>query len=368
MVTIKIAQGFKLNGINCGIKQKKDIGFIVSDRECSVAGVTTSSTTAAACVHYNRKIIQRGKARMLIVNSGNANAFTGEQGEKDVLATAAAAATEFGQNPADVLVASTGIIGKKLPMDKILKGIEDLMSLKESDIFSFSEAIRTTDLTDKIISRSVECNGKTGVITGVAKGSGMIHPQMATMLAFVMTDIAFDSTELQQIVSEINDRTFNMISVDGDTSTNDMVIVMSNAASGLSYQDCSQQIKEQLTDIFTYLAKEIARDGEGAEKLIEVQVSGAADLQDAEKAARSVSRSPLVKTAVHGENSNIGRVVAAIGAAGVAVDMQQLKVSWQGLQTKEVLIKVDLGIGQNSATAWGCDLSKQYIEINTDYN
>jgi len=367
-VELLTPQGFIVNGLNCGIKDKKDIGFILSDRVCNIAGVTTTSTTAAACVHYNRKILNSGQGRLLVVNSGNANAFTGEQGMKDVNSTVEKAGEEFQVDQEDILVASTGIIGRRLPMDNISRGLEQLSSLKQSDLLSFSEAIRTTDLTDKIISKQVNYQDKEVVLTGIAKGSGMIHPQMATMLAFIITDIEIDSKALNSLVAELNEETFNMISVDGDTSTNDMVLVMGNGAAGVSYQDIAEQFNTALKEVFVYLAKEIARDGEGATKLIEVVVSGARDMQEARSAARRISASPLIKTAIYGQSQNIGRLVAAIGAAQVSVDMERLEVCWQGIDTAEVLVKVDLGVGASTARAWGCDLTERYIEINTDYN
>jgi len=378
----KLPKGYKLSGVKAEIKpHKKDIGIIISNTPAVVAGVTTKSTTAAACVAYDKKIFDHGQAQAIIVNSGNANAFTGAQGEADVVAIADKVAKEFSLQSDKVIVASTGIIGKKLPMDKISSGIEILAqdikaekSGKES-IRAFSEAIKTTDLTDKIISKEIEIDGKKTVITGVAKGSGMIHPNMATMLAYIITDLDIDHGDLKRLVQDCSNNSFNMISVDGDTSTNDMVVVMANGQSGINYKDlksCEDGIDlfaQELQDIFIYLAKEIARDGEGASKLIEAQVTGAANKTEARRAAKSIIISPLVKTAVYGESDNIGRVIMAVGSAEVVVDMDKIKVSWQGLKTKNVLITVDLGLASDfTATAWGCDLTEKYISINTDYN
>jgi len=367
-VTDQFPKGFIANGVQCGIKEKKDLGFILSDTVCQVAGVTTQSTTAAPCVHYVRDVIKKGIARLLIVNSGNANAFNGEQGEIDLKETVSIACNQFDIPEREVLVASTGIIGKKLPMDKIKNGLEQLAVINGSNQLAFLEAIKTTDLNDKIVSRKIEYQNKEVVITGMAKGSGMIHPQMATMLGFIMTDVVIDNIQLQKLVEDFNRDTFNMISVDGDTSTNDMVLVMSNGQSKVDYQDIKNEFNQKLQEVFIYLAKEIARDGEGATKLIEVNIKGAASDKEARATARKISGSPLVKSAIYGESENIGRLVAAIGASGSKVNMQDLKVDWVGVKSPEVIITVDLAVGDYTATAWGCDLTEDYIKINTDYN
>ena len=369
-----LPQGFILNGLNCGIKadsKKNDIGLIYCEQEFTVAGVTTKSTTAAACVHYNKKVFTSGKGKALVVNSGNANAFTGKQGEQVVYDTALACSRELDITPQEVLIASTGIIGQQLSLPKLEKGIAQLAKLTKkttSNIFDFSDAIKTTDLTDKIITKHLTINGNQATITGIAKGSGMIHPNMATMLAFVVTDLDIDKAELDNLVTKFTDISFNMITVDGDTSTNDMAILMSNGLSGIAYKDSRDEINNALEEVFIFLAKEIVRDGEGATKLIETKVTGAKSKEDAIKAAKQIVGSPLVKTAIYGESSNLGRVVAAIGATEVKINRDKLNVDWQGIKTADVFISVDLGVGNSEAIAWGCDLSEKYIEINTNYN
>ena len=363
-----IPKGFSYAGIHAGLKtdNRRDMGIIVSDVPAICAGVTTTNQVAAACVHYNRLILKQGKAKTIIVNTKFANACTGKQGDADNLAVAQKAAELFG---GPVLTASTGVIGKPMPMDKLLKGVEILKNNLEKDGDHFAEAVLTTDLTIKKISKKLNIAGKDVILAGVAKGSGMIHPNMATMLAFVTTDAAIKKNDLQKMIKTSADNSFNQITVDGDTSTNDMLLCLANGASGVAIDNSNlEQFRNALDEILIYLAKEIARDGEGATKLIEVRVKDAKSVKDARIIAKTIAGSPLVKCAVYGEDDNWGRVIAAAGRAGVKILPDKVKMQWTGLKTKEVLIEVSLGMGKYSGTAWGCDLTEGYVKINADYN
>ncbi len=363
---MKTPKGFKYGGVCAGLKQdKKDLGIIVSEVPAVCAGVTTTNLAAAACVVYDRPILKKGRAKTIIVNTKFANACTGAEGLEDNLVMAETTAELFG---GPVLTASTGVIGKRMPLDKIKSGIHNLRKALKPDISDFAEAILTTDLTVKKISKSINIDGKEIVIAGATKGSGMIHPNMATMLGFITTDAKITAKELQIVIENAVNNSFNQITVDGDTSTNDMVICLAN---GLSKAVVTSKIKEfvnAIEEICIYLAKEIARDGEGATKLMEVTVSGARTAKDARQIAKTVAGSPLVKCAVYGGDDNWGRVIAAVGRAGVKLDADKVKMTWSGLKSKEVFINIDLGAGKKSGKSWGCDLTEGYIKINTNYN
>lgn len=256
-----------------------------------------------------------------------------------------------------------------MPLEKIKAGVDSFKDSLKKTADDFAAAILTTDLTIKQTSKMIVINGQEVVIHGAAKGSGMIHPNMATMLAFITTDAKVGRNTLQKMVKAATNASFNQITVDGDTSTNDMVLCLANGLSGARIDAKNAVVfQSALEEVLIYLAKEIARDGEGATKLVEVQVKNARTVKDARLIARTVCGSPLVKCAIYGGDNNWGRVIAAVGRAGVKINPDKVKMNWTGLKTKEVLVEIDLGLGQASGSAWGCDLTEGYIKINTNYN
>lgn len=387
-----LPKGFFASGVNCGVRRyRPDMGLIFSEVPASAAGVFTISTCAAAPVHYSKALLPAKGMRAILTNSGQANAATGEQGVQDNLEMVKACAAALKVEASEVLVASTGVIGKPLEMDKILPGMPELASRMTDVTENFALAILTTDLVPKSTTTMVTLS--TGVVrlTGIAKGSGMIHPNMATMLGYLLTDAQIEPGMCQVMLKEVVDQSFNMISVDGDTSTNDCVFMMANGASGISLaqQKDIQTFKKALLEVAQFLAQSIAADGEGATKLVEVEVRGLPDLEMARTAARAVTTSPLVKTAIHGEDPNWGRILAKLGTAGIpAAAFREMNLSMQGkeifkngaplafdreevrkeLRLSKVRIEVDFGAGGHRATAWGCDLSKKYVDINTEYS
>lgn len=388
-------QGFEAQGVDAEIKKKdkKELAIIYSAKTCNTAGVFTTNKVRAACIDHCKAKLKDGLAQAIVVNSGNANACTGEQGIADCRRMADLTAEMLCINSNDVLVASTGVIGVNMPMDKVDKAIrEAAVSLSVSGGHNASLAIMTTDLVNKEIAVEIEIKGFPVRIGAIAKGSGMIHPNMATMLAFVTTDAAVSSKCLQKIVKNSADISFNMISVDRDTSTNDMLLIMANGMAGNPLiEDAEaedfQILKEAIDFVNTSLAKMIARDGEGATRLMEVQVVNAADLETAKMIARSITTSNLTKAAVFGEDANWGRILAAVGYSGADFDPNRVdiylgaeKMAENGmglgfdedkaraeLQKDTVLITVDLKAGNHGATAWGCDLSYEYVRINAAY-
>ena len=393
--TVTTPKGFRAGGLHCGLKKtdRHDLGAIYCEVPAAAAGVFTLNTFQAAPLKVTQEsIAAERRLQLVVVNSGNANACTGQQGETDARTMRAEAAKAFGVPEHYVAVASTGVIGELLPMDKVKSGIASLPGrTTPAGADDFCQAILTTDLVKKEICVQVNVGGKTVYIAGAAKGSGMIHPNMATMLGFLTTDAAIAPDVLQRLLREATDRTFNMITVDGDTSTNDMVVVM---ASGLAGNDALHEGHPDWTafaDAFVYvcehLAKAIARDGEGATKLIEVNVTGAASVAAARAIAKTVVGSNLVKSACFGADANWGRIIAAVGRAGYPVntetvdirlgDMQVLAQSrpvrfdeeraTEYLKGELVRIFVDLHMGDGSATAWGCDLTYDYVRINAAY-
>jgi len=387
--------GFLAQGVMAEIKKKdkKDVAVICSQCPARAAGVFTTNLVQAACVKYTKKALAGGRAQAIVANSGNANACTGPQGEKDALVMAETAAEMLKIKAEDVLVASTGVIGVPLPMDRVAAGIrEACQGLSRQGGHSAAEAIMTTDTVPKEMAVELEIGGRTVRIGGIAKGSGMIHPNMATMLAFITTDAAISLECLRAALKDSVDISYNMISVDGDTSTNDMVIVLANGMAG--NREITDEtgndyrvFKEALDYVNVELAKMIARDGEGATRLIEVQVEKAPSQKDARLIARAITASNLTKAAVFGEDANWGRIICAAGYSGAAFDpdkvdiyLGEVQVARDGrglafdedkaredLRKETVVIKVDLKQGQWSAKAWGCDLTHEYVDINASY-
>lgn len=394
--TVVTPKGFTAGGMHCGLKKtdRNDIGAIRCEVPATAAAVYTTNIFQAAPLQVTRESLANGRLQAIIVNSGNANACTGQQGEEDAYAMRAAAARELGVAEQDVAVASTGVIGEVLNMDAVhhgIAGLPALMSADQESAEAFSQAILTTDLVKKEVCVAVQVGGQTVHIAGAAKGSGMIHPNMATMLAFMTCDATIQQEALHGLLKQATDQTFNMITVDGDTSTNDMLVAM---ASGLvAHEELSEQHPDwkNFADAFTYvcqvLAQAIARDGEGATKLVEVSVTGAVSEQSARAIAKTVIGSSLVKSAVFGADANWGRIIAAVGRAGEPVnphtvdirlgDIVVLKgsrpISFDEeealayLRGDTVRIVVDLHQGEGRATAWGCDLTYDYVRINAAY-
>ncbi|MEW6195368.1 MAG: bifunctional glutamate N-acetyltransferase/amino-acid acetyltransferase ArgJ [Bacteroidota bacterium] len=388
-----LPKGFKSAGIHCGIKKyKKDLALIYSDYPATAAGVFTLNKVQAAPVLITKKHLAESDAiQAIIVNSGNANACTGERGYFDASLMAERTAEVLGISSESVLVASTGVIGEPLPMDKVLKGISTIKNFfVDGDERDAAHAIMTTDTFLKSESTSFLIDGIEVTISGIAKGSGMIHPNMATMLGFVTTDAAVEKSVLQSLLKKTNEQTFNRIVVDGDTSTNDMVLLLANGASGAEIQEESESyqiFEEELFKLLKKLAIDIVKDGEGATKLIEVKVEGALTESDAEKAARTISLSPLVKTAIHGEDANWGRIIAAVGYSGIEFDPAKFEIIINGtqilqqnyivtlpnaeanktLQHRHIDLLVKLNSGNANATCWTCDFSEEYVKINGSY-
>lgn len=391
---ITAPKGFKAVGIHCGIKKaKKDLALIVSETPAAAAGIFTQNKVQAAPVLVSKKHLNLGNTfRAIICNSGNANACTGEKGLEDAIAMANKTAEVLNIRPEEVFVSSTGVIGETLPMEKLINGIEAIShQLKEEDNLSAAEAIMTTDTFVKSKSVTFLINGKEVSIGGIAKGSGMIHPNMATMLSFITTDAKIENETFQTVLKNVADKTFNRIVVDGDTSTNDMVIALANGQSGIeSIQLGSDEYKifeENLYTILKKLSIDIVVDGEGATKLVEITVEGALSDADAEKAARTVALSPLVKTAIHGEDANWGRIIAAVGYAGIEFNPDKFEIIINGtpilkqnyfvtlpineanktLKPKTIKLLIKLNGGEGKATVWTCDFSEEYVKINGSY-
>ncbi|HJV45558.1 MAG TPA: bifunctional ornithine acetyltransferase/N-acetylglutamate synthase [Bacillota bacterium] len=387
--------GFKATGVHGGIKKTEtlDLGLILSDKPATAAGVYTTNLFQAAPLQVTQESIGKtGLLQAVIVNSGNANACTGSRGLDDAYTMQKLVADRF-KIPADAIaVASTGVIGEYLPMNKVEAGILKLPeALNEDSGLRFSRAIMTTDLVEKIVCVEVDINDRVVTIAGTAKGSGMIHPNMATMLGFVTTDAAIEQTFLEASLKRATNETFNMITVDGDTSTNDMVVVLANGMAG------NIELNEQHSDAETFyqafcfvlreLAKKIARDGEGATKLLEVEVKGAPNEETARQVAKSVIGSNLVKTAIYGADANWGRIICAVGYSGAAINPNTVDVSLGSipvvknsfpvpfsedealiyLKGENIVVHINLNQGESKTTAWGCDLTYDYIKINASY-
>lgn len=406
---VTAVKGFRANGLHCGIrKAKKDIALLVSDSPATVAGVFTMNKAVAAPVIIDREqLAASATCSAVVVNSGVANACTGEQGMVDGWSMVRATAEALGIPEREVMISSTGVIGEYLPIDKITTGIAKLATMFSSDQTTTdkttadkitadggtaaAEAIMTTDTLSKEYAVRVPIGDATITIGAMAKGSGMIAPNMATMLAFVTSDIAISQPMLQRALSRANAVSFNRISVDGDMSTNDMAIVLANGTAGnpTITEDCSEltQFEKALEHVMVTLARMIARDGEGATKLIEVAVSGGASEEEACLVARAIANSSLVKTAVHGADANWGRIIAAIGYSGVEFEPDGVTIALndvpvllpgyqivvdeekatEALKRDEVVIAVDLNRGPFEVRFWTCDLTKDYVHINASY-
>ena len=393
--TITSPKGFLAGAVYCGLKHRReslDLGLLLSERAATAAGVFTKNKIQAGSIVVSREHLGKAKgvARAIIANSGSANACVGEQGLKDAQEMAQLVARKLNFSSEEVLVASTGVIGVELPMGLIRTGVENLQPSPGSG-HDFARSILTTDTRTKEVAVSFKLGRQQATIGGVAKGSGMIHPNMATMLCFLTTDAAVETRYLDQALRESVDDSFNMISVDGDTSTNDCVFLLANGSLGnkplRTGSPGARTFEEALTYVCTSLAKEIVRDGEGASKLVIVVVEGARSLADARQAARTIASSTLLKAAVRGCDPNWGRVLAALGRSGAEIQDDKLRVDINGICTldggvpipfyreaavaamseAEVTIRVSLNLGNFSAAAWGCDLTEEYVKINSSY-
>jgi glutamate N-acetyltransferase / amino-acid N-acetyltransferase len=387
------AAGFVAAGVVCGVRNsgRRDLGLLFSELPCETAAVFTRNAVKGAPLGVTREAVESGGVRAVVANSGIANAATGERGIEDAHVMRALAAEALGIEGGEVAVASTGMIGVHLPMDKISAGIQAASGELGESGAGFAESILTTDTRPKEAAMQVEIGGRTVTVGGTAKGSGMIHPNMGTMLAFLTTDAAVEKDCLRETLSRVTDRTFNRVTVDGDTSPSDMALLMANGAAGnepLTLESPDYPVfAEAVESVARELAKEIARDGEGATQLVEVVVEGAASEESAAALAKSVVGSSLVKAAVFGEDANWGRVITAMGYSGVDFDPDGVEL-WFGpvkvfsggepvpheeaeanstLAAGEVRITARLGEGGASATAWGCDLSYEYVRINGSY-
>ena len=403
-MAVTYARGFRAGTAACGIKaftagatalpsgQRDDLCVVHSAYPCDTGGVFTTNKVKSASVVIDQLHLQRNRVQALTINSGNANACTGAQGFRDALLMAKLSADRLDLDPDQVLVSSTGVIGRYLPMDAIKSGIGDACaSLSAESGDAAARAIMTTDTVPKVARLDLKLGGATVRVGGMCKGSGMIHPNMATMLAYITTDAAVEAGLLRTLTKSIADRSFNQVTVDGDSSTNDSFLILANGAAGnlpiAAGSAEAEQLKEALVEVARELSRAIARDGEGATKLITVRVLDAVTDGDAREAARTVASSSLVKTAVHGGDPNWGRIVCALGYSGAELALDRLHLTVGGLvvfergagvdvdlaavrrafEQPEIEIVATLGLGEGRAEAWGCDLSEEYVRINADY-
>ncbi len=398
---VTAAKGFEAAAAAAKIKyqDRTDMALVYSQVPCVCAGTFTTNVVKAACVKWDRQVVKSGaKAQAVIVNSGIANACTGEEGFGYCRDTADAAAEALGVDADGVLIGSTGVIGKQLPIDRIRNGITMLAEGKNSTLengTAAARAIMTTDTREKQMAVEISVGGKTVTIGGMAKGSGMIHPNMCTMLSFITTDAVIAKEALQKALSDDVQDTYNMISVDGDTSTNDTVLVLANGLAEneeITVDSESYPVfAEALHAINEYLAKQIAGDGEGATALFEVEVVGADTRENAKTLAKSVACSSLVKTAIAGHDANWGRILCALGYSGAQFDPEKVDLTFESsagkiqiiengvavdyseekateiLSQPEIKAVADMKMGTEKATAWGCDLTYDYVKINADY-
>ena len=392
--SLTAARGFMAGATYAGLKtyaeDKLDLGLLLSEVACVAAGVFTTSTIKSPSVTLTQEHLSQARARALVVNAGIANTCVGDQGYKDAKEMAARTAGHLGVRPEEVLVCSTGVIGVELPMSLIRDGL-DRIELSAEGGHDVARAMMTTDTRPKEVAVSFDIDGQQVRMGGVTKGSGMIHPNMATMLSFVTTDAAVEPEFLDATLREVADRTFNMVTIDGDTSTNDTLLVLANGLAGntpiAAGSAAAETFREALLHVCVHLTKELARDGEGATRLIIVELTGARDEVDARKAARTVASSSLVKSAVYGADPNWGRIMMALGRSGAAADESKIDLYINGvcimqegkpipfhrdavvalMRGPEVTIGADLHLGEGDATAWGCDLTEEYVIINSAY-
>lgn len=396
---ITAAKGFRAGGMTCGIKAsgKPDLVIIASDTPCATAGVFTTNKMPGAPVIVSKQHVRNGQAQAIVCNSGVSNVCTGQQGIADALTMCLQTGQALGIDPTDVLVCSTGVIGHMLPMDKIEAGIEQLApkltSGPKADAAT-ARAIMTTDLAPKTAHVAFKLGTKTIHIGGIAKGSGMIAPNMATMLSFITTDIAITPALLKAVLKRAADVSYNRISVDEDTSTSDSVLILANGQAGNPIINKPGKNLDAFETALTILCKDLAyqivKDGEGATRVFRAQVTGAASIKDANRIGKTIANSPLVKTAVHGNDPNWGRLVMAIGRSGAKVKPNKVDIAIGGtllcqngqptiltkaqlakvvkhMKSKEVILSVNLNLGKGEAEWLGCDLSREYITINADY-
>jgi len=366
-MTVTSPKGFLSAGIACGLKSsgKPDLSLIYSETPAVAAGVFTTNQVKGNPIIVSRANLNGGLAQAIISNAGNANTWTGKKGLADAWEMAELTASALGIKKNHVLVTSTGVIAKPLPMPKVRKGILKIVKqLSNKGGHDSARAIMTTDTRPKEI--VVKIGGIT--IGGIAKGSGMIEPNMATMHCFITTDAFIDRRLLQKLLQEAVDRSFNLISVDNCMSTSDCVFVLANGMSGIKVKgDLVKKFADALNKVCIYLAKEIVRDGEGAKKLMEVVVKGANDKADAKKVAKAIIGNFLLKAAVFGKDRNVGRILQAVGSTDARVDWGGFSFDWK-IGKKEDRIKVDLASGNSTVTAWGCDLTEGYVKINAKYH
>jgi glutamate N-acetyltransferase/amino-acid N-acetyltransferase len=407
--TFSFAQGFRATATACGLKTSSvmgasslDLALVATEQPCTAAGIFTTNKVKAAPVLYDQAILKThaGAIRAVITNAGCANACTGPQGLTNTRRTAALVAEQLGCAPEQVLVLSTGVIGRQLNMEKLERGIAAVTSAEAHQGAGFvARAIMTTDTKPKVAHTTITLGGGSVSISGCCKGAGMIHPNMATMLAIVTTDAQIEPALLDHALRRAANRSFNRISVDGDTSTNDTLFLLASGASGVMVSAAElEDFVAALTEVCTSLAKQVARDGEGATRLIEIVVSGARDEAEAHTVANSIATSPLFKTAVHGGDPNWGRVLCAAGYSGAEIDQEKLALTFgpadrhgdndtpavqvvanglplvyeeraaaATLKADPVLVRLDLGQGHASATVWTCDMSAEYVAINAHY-
>lgn len=393
--TITAPLGWMADGVYAGIKTygeepRYDVGVLLSDRDCAVGGIFTQNRVCGAPVTVTRERVSAGRARGIIANSGCSNVAMGERGIADAREMARLAAVKSGVDAPQMLVASTGVIGRPLPMEKLDAAIAKLQPSRDGGT-AFSRAIMTTDTVQKNRGVSFTYAGVKYTVAGVAKGAGMAHPNMATVFCFLTTDASVQSSALQAIVKRVGDLTINMVDVDMDTSTSDMMLAFANGAAGgpdlTNDAEGLELLEGAIHAVALALAKDLARDGEGAKTLIEVVVEGARTLADARIAARTVVSSPLVKTMITGRDPNLGRVLMALGRSGAEVQLERLSV-WIGrhcafqngtatalelktisqeMAAPDVQLRAHLGLGDASATAWGCDLTEEYVRVNAHY-
>ena len=403
-MAVTFPRGWRAGTAACGIKaftagasaipgdQKADLAVVHSERPCDAGGVFTTNRVKSATIVIDQLHLRQNRVQAVVINSGNANACTGAQGYKDALQMAKLTADRLDLDPPQVIVSSTGVIGRNLPMDTVKAGIaaacQEMGAERGLDA---ARAIMTTDTVPKVATATIEIGGTTVRIGGMCKGSGMIHPNLATMLAYVTTDAAVEPGLIAGAVKRIADSSFNQVTVDGDSSTNDSFLVFANGAAGNPSIRVgtpeADQLEAALLGVARDLARQIARDGEGATRLITVRVTGAASPEDARRLARSVASSSLVKSAIHGGDPNWGRIVCALGYAGAELAIDRLDLSIAGLhvfnrgagqpvdlgavraafEQPEIEIRAELGLGEGTAEAWGCDLSEEYVRINADY-